>query len=264
MANSQFIVWGTGQIIVGPLTIQGNVIPSVDNTYDLGTSSLRWRTGYVDTSLIQGGALGLGTTATDGVVLQNTTASTVGTTVQISPRVHFTGTAYNSVSTLSESQDWTLNVLPQTFAGTTWSALKVNSSQAGSAYVTASQFLPLSYNGTVGFSAAAYSQINESVVLGNGGFYYFNNGRAGMTAIASGQIKMGNINGGYTITTGGVIDLATNTFFKFLALDGTTDSATIQANKAKITGLGAFATGDKYVIADASGNLHISALGPAS
>ena len=32
----------------------------------------------------------------------------------------------------------------------------------------------------------------------------------------------------------------------------------------KVGSLGAFASGDKYVIADASGNFHLSALGPAS
>lgn len=32
----------------------------------------------------------------------------------------------------------------------------------------------------------------------------------------------------------------------------------------KVSSLGAFAAGDKYVIADASGNFHVSALGPAS
>lgn len=42
------------------------------------------------------------------------------------------------------------------------------------------------------------------------------------------------------------------------------DTATAKVNKLQITGLGAFAAGDKYVIADATGNFHVSALGPAS
>lgn len=36
------------------------------------------------------------------------------------------------------------------------------------------------------------------------------------------------------------------------------------AGAVKVAALGAFAAGDKYVIADATGNLHVSALGPAS
>lgn len=48
---------------------------------------------------------------------------------------------------------------------------------------------------------------------------------------------------GLTITAGGLI---------------------VSAGGAQIVGMGAFVSGDKYVIVDASGNLHISALGPAS
>lgn len=43
-----------------------------------------------------------------------------------------------------------------------------------------------------------------------------------------------------------------------------TNGLTVSAGGATIVGLGTFAAGDKYVIADASGHLHLSALGPAS
>jgi hypothetical protein len=38
----------------------------------------------------------------------------------------------------------------------------------------------------------------------------------------------------------------------------------LTATTGKLTWLGAFAGGDKYVVADASGNLHLSVLGPGS
>lgn len=60
-----------------------------------------------------------GTTSTDGIVVANTTAATVGTTVQISRRGRFCGTAYNSVSTLSETNCMVFEALPVTNAGTT-------------------------------------------------------------------------------------------------------------------------------------------------
>lgn len=77
---------------------------------------------------------GLGTTSTDGFALVNNTASTVGTTVQISPRLRFTGTAWNSVGVISEVDSWIIENLPVTAAGTTNSILKFGSSLAGGAY----------------------------------------------------------------------------------------------------------------------------------
>src|ERR1019366_352944 len=53
----------------------------------------------------------LGTTSTDGVVIQNTTAATAGTTVQISPREKLCGAAWNSSSVASETDCWIMEVL---------------------------------------------------------------------------------------------------------------------------------------------------------
>ena len=65
----------------------------------------------------------LGTTSTEGAVLQNTTASTAGATIQVSPRLRERSTTYNSISTLSETQDWTIQITPSTMTGTTTSVL---------------------------------------------------------------------------------------------------------------------------------------------
>lgn len=47
-------------------------------------------------------------------------------------------------------------------------------------------------------------------------------------------------------------------------LVATTGGLLVSAGGAKVVGLGAFASGDKYVIAAADGTFHISGLGPAS
>lgn len=70
---------------------------------------------------------GLGVISTDGLVLQNTTLSTAVTSAQISPRVKGCGTAYNSVSTLSETDCMFWEVLPATVAGTTTQTWRLGS-----------------------------------------------------------------------------------------------------------------------------------------
>ncbi len=72
--------------------------------------------------------------STDGLVIQNTTAATAGVPVQISPRSKWCGTAYNSVSTLSETDCFIAEVVPTTQAGTTQVGWKLSSSTNGGGY----------------------------------------------------------------------------------------------------------------------------------
>lgn len=67
----------------------------------------------------------LTTTSTDALTLTNQTAATAGVPVQMSPRVKWCGTAYNSVSTLSETNCFFAEVLPSTVAGTTTASYKI-------------------------------------------------------------------------------------------------------------------------------------------
>ena len=68
---------------------------------------------------------------------------------------------------------------------------------------------------------------------------------------------------GSTLSNGVTANVATNSTIKFFAMDGTS-AATVQSASYKMTTATAFAAGDKYVVIDASGNLHVSALGPVS
>ena len=77
---------------------------------------------------------GIATTSTDGYFLLNGTSATSGVTSQLSPRVRWRGTGYNSTSTLSETQDFAAYVVPNTTAGTTTSSLTFFRSLNGAAY----------------------------------------------------------------------------------------------------------------------------------
>jgi hypothetical protein len=86
---------------------------------------------------------------------------------------------------------------------------------------------------------------------------------------------------GITAGAATVTDAIGARFREFAAATGTTSASTVKIEDAptgatnmyalwvvtggvRLGGLGAFVAGDKYVIADANGNLHVSALGPAS
>lgn len=79
---------------------------------------------------------GLAVTSADGLLIQNTTAATVGTTVQRSPRLNLCGTGWNSVGAASETDCWSIETRPVTVAGTTTSNLALSASIAGGAFGT--------------------------------------------------------------------------------------------------------------------------------
>lgn len=105
----------------------------------------------------------IGTTSTDGLSLDNTTAATVGTTVQYSTRLRQRGTAWNSVGAASETHDWAFEVRPATAAGATSSTWVIARSMAGAAYADCLSIAssgattitgPLTVNGAAGVTVA--------------------------------------------------------------------------------------------------------------
>lgn len=106
----------------------------------------------------------LGTTSTDGVILQNTTASTVGTPVQISPRVRICGTAFNSVSALSEINCFKEEILPATNAGVTTATWGLWQSIASGAY---GRVLGVNSSGAITFDTGNVTATVGSFVAGN-------------------------------------------------------------------------------------------------
>ena len=82
-------------------------------------------------------AWGLATTSTQGALLENTTAATVGATVQYSPAIELAGTAWKS-NAVAESQAhrWRIEARPATGAASTSSTLVIQRSNNGGAYGT--------------------------------------------------------------------------------------------------------------------------------
>jgi hypothetical protein len=86
------------------------------------------------TSVIAGTQNGIGTTSTDGLVLQNLTASTSTVKQQYSPRIDLTGTAYNSTGAASQTEKFIFESQPQTVAGTTTTNLVFSDNVNGGAF----------------------------------------------------------------------------------------------------------------------------------
>lgn len=110
---------------------------------------------------------GIVVTSTDGFIATNPTAATVGVPVQMSPRSKWCGAAYNSVSTLSETDCMFAEVLPATVAGTTTQLWKLGSIINGGA---ATYPMTLDNTGLAGFGSSV-NALNGSFVSGaTGGF----------------------------------------------------------------------------------------------
>ena len=166
---------------------------------------------------------GIASTSTEGLVLENTTPATASATVQLSPRLHFKGSAYNSVSGLGETHDWIMEVIPATAAGATSANLRFLRSVNGGAYTL---ILTISSEGTLQVEAgnalsfpamtrmnsAANGLTNLLVDAGNLGVQ-FNVGTAAAT-FNNGTITTGsrNMAGQVTLTggnTGGTLTFGT-------------------------------------------------------
>lgn len=76
----------------------------------------------------------LGTTATDGLILENTTAATAGATVQISPRNRWRGSAWDTSGLASQTFDFTTDLLPISQATSIDGTWRLRSSFNGAAY----------------------------------------------------------------------------------------------------------------------------------
>lgn len=123
---------------------------------------------------------GITTTSTDGDIQQNTTAAVIGTTIQYSPRTKWCGTAYNSVSTLSETDCYIVETQPVTTAGTTTSNWVLSRNINGGAF---GQMLVINSNGN--------ATITGSAVIGNTQNYSLS-GRSRMSSTASGLMQFHN------------------------------------------------------------------------
>jgi hypothetical protein len=209
---------GTGAVVLWTAGIQrwtwlaaGDLLAFADNAYDIGASlATRPRTGYFATSLIQGGALNLGTTSTDGILLQNTTAATSGVPVQQSPRVRFRSQVWNTTAVAAtNTNDWFIESVP--VSGLVPSGLfKIGSSLNGGG----STFpLTLSSAGRLdisGFIVGASTVFGNSLEVSNTGSYVGWSGRSRFFSPANGQINFNQEDS----STGTGIDVNTDAVMK--------------------------------------------------
>ena len=182
-ASQNIVIAPSGSVLMG----QGPGAPPAYSTVG-GTLSL--------TDLTVSGTVGIGTTSpdakldvvnsalaatsTDGIVLQNETASTAGATVQMSPRLTLKGHAWNSTGSADETESFFIENLPATTAGTITGTMKVGFiNNAGTvtypSYLTSDGFLYVQNTGLIGFqnrsrfTSPTNGQINLAEAAGSPG-----------------------------------------------------------------------------------------------
>ncbi len=128
---------------------------------------------------LQGGALALGTTSTDGVVLQNTTPTTAGVIVQQSPRLRFRSHVWNTTTPADNIDDWVIESAGVSQA-TPGSYLYFRSSKNGAGFTNP---MVLGSGGDL--------TILAGLAIANGGSITFGS-RGYLTGIADGQFMFRN------------------------------------------------------------------------
>jgi hypothetical protein len=182
-------------------------------------------TSLTATSLItQGSALGFAATSTDGIVLQNTTPATAGVPAQYSPRVRWSGTAYNSVSGLSETSSWWAEVITAGAAGTTAASLAFKALVNG---VTTQPF----FMSSVG-SLTLLSQLSAPILaVNNNGF---------IIAPANGQFVVENNTAaagvGLDVSTDSLVKIRTRAHTGYATVDALGYSVSGVAGASKVAG----------------------------
>ncbi len=126
---------------------------------DAGTAKLTPHNATDSIALDRGG---IAITSTDGLALLNATASLVGTTVQMSPRLRLSGSAWNTDTSASVASDWKIENLPVS-GNPTSSILKLSHSLGGASYIDVAT---LTSGGTVKFGITNTFQAGDVGVGG--------------------------------------------------------------------------------------------------
>lgn len=176
----------------GPLTNFGNIRVRTDSN---GYLMVAFAGGTV-TAPLTVAANNITTTSTDGAILNNATASTVGVPTQYSPRLKFCGTAWNSVGAASETDCWIIENRPATNAGATTQTLTFSESLAGAAYTNLGGIDSLGTWNMQQFSAA-----NTSYVGWNGRSRLYSTGDSLVNVMNSGNTFGLQLNAGTAATT---------------------------------------------------------------
>lgn len=174
---------------------------------------------------LQQTATSLGTTSTDGLLLQNTTPATIGTTVQISQRIRQCGSGYNSSSGLSETDCYFPEVLPATAAGSTSALWKLGATLNGGAAL-----YPLTVNSNGDTTSTGRGIFNAYTVSATG--YYEFAASSTIKAPTDGQFNLLNqaqtSGAGLNVSTDGALSIRN----RAQNADGVLKAGTVNATAA--------------------------------
>ncbi len=145
----------------------------------------------------------IGTTSTDCVLIANNTPATAGVTVQLSPRVRLSGTAWTGSA--SKTVSFFTEVLPAT-AATPTGTWKLGYILEG---VAATYPMTLTSSGIITSLNSIFSGSNVSIAAGSE-YGWINNSRSSISSSADGKVNIGIAGGG----TGVGLDVTTDGIFK--------------------------------------------------
>lgn len=145
----------TGAVILnGGLGIAKNL--NVGGTFSVGTVV---GTGVTTITINNLGGT-FPTAGSDGIVLQNTTAATNGTPVQISPDIRFTGYGWNTTTSTSQEVDWIISTVPGS-GSAVYGELALGCQINGTGYKYIANF----YSGATNTQLFLGNNSNQSVVV---------------------------------------------------------------------------------------------------
>lgn len=226
-----FSSYAVGDLLSADTTTTLSKIPAVAVGQVLasaGTSTLPAYTATPTVTTTTNSRTALGTTSTDGSVNVNTTAATGAVTVQISPRVRWRGTAWDTAA--SQTVDFFAENLPAT-AATPTGTWKLGYSLNGAA---------ASYPLTV-TSAGGLTTVAGGFILSGGSVFsalgssFIHNGRTALASNTDGTENITNNGGtsgiGLDVNTDGVLKVRVKAQNAY----GTVDALAYQASGTAIT-----------------------------
>lgn len=189
--------------------ISTDVSPSVETSAVTITSStgINSSYGFITSGNYQGLRNNIGATSSDSFYVANETASLVSTPVQMSPRLRFRGSAWDTDDAVSRTSDWIIENLPAT-GNTVSSTLRFGHSLAGGSYT-----YPMTLDSTGAMRLLASVFVGSGAIFSNTndayGFFspgYSTRGNLIKRDIADAYSTL-TINNANASSTGNILDL---------------------------------------------------------
>ena len=204
--NSNIAVSSYANLVVGNLTIYGNLVPSANITYDLGSPTQRWRTGYFSANTIDLGGYALSISSTGNLLIAGVDQNGQASISNVSMKNYVDGqiTAANGAITTANvgmrgyvdavSTAWTANAYQQ-------QALIGNLITSGYSNVNVTSYLNTQgYNLYSNVNVAAYISTYTGAITGAN--LNVSGNVIAANVIAANAVVNGNINATYFVGSG--------------------------------------------------------------